>query len=252
MKKLSMLSGDAEAVMDGVGVDGAAVGPWGARQLAPDEELMAREDGGEGREVSREFLVEQVLAFLFAGGDARDWQGVARRGLALLRHFAPAVLQGRDVSEVERFGRGSAVEGGFGLGDLLAGLEEGEEWQRRLRGLLEHLFPPGRDWLVKGTKRVFCVAKAYRPELVSVVEPNARREGTELGRRELSFEALARVFGEKPQGARARWSALADRVVKAPVRAVGGHPTAQFSKSEEARGKMRRSAMGNQNRRRGK
>ena len=30
--------------MDGGGVDGAALGPWAKRQLAPDEELMARED----------------------------------------------------------------------------------------------------------------------------------------------------------------------------------------------------------------
>jgi hypothetical protein len=123
------------------------------------------------------------------------------------------------------------------------------EWQRRLRGLLEHLFPGGRrDWLERGTKRVYVVAKAYRPEMVSEVVGNRRRAGTELMRRELSFQDLARVFGEREQAARQRWSALADRVVKAPVRAVGGHPGAQFAKSDEAVEKMRRSAMGNSNR----
>ncbi len=265
-------------------VEARAVLPWS--MAAPDEAMMAEEDRAEllaraEAEEAAEFaavelrtvraaLWEQLLVFLFADGLPECWENVAMRGLSLMRHCVPSVLAGRDLSAVETIRRGARVQPSFRLTGFVEACESAAV-RATLRGLLEYLFPgcPGPGWLAEGCRRTYLVARGYRPELVRITRTVSERvkvpDPAKPGRQrlemrhfpkavEMSYEDMARVFGEpvtspiERRNARARWSAIAQRVIRKPIEANGGTVHLQFGKSASARATYAEKAKGNKNR----
>lgn len=248
-----------------------AVLPWS--EAAPDEALMAREEAGEGEVLLRHApTLVRLLGFLFADGVPECWENVAMRGLALMRHCAPSLLTGRDFSEVAEMRSRARTEPSFRLTEFIAECEESESARAALRLELDFLFPvlpgAGRGWLKDGCRRVYLLARNYQPEFVRLTREVSERVKVrdqvtgklKLELRhfpksvEMSYEDLARVFGEpvtsaiERRNARARWSAVAQRVIRKPIEANGGTVHLQFGKSASARATYAAKARGNQNR----
>ena len=217
--------------------------PW--HGMAPDEELMAREEGP--CEMDRRADVQEALfCYLFAGG-AERWEAVALRALSVLRRMVPALMSGRKVPQVVLDAVvGYYAPGGAGFRRFdLRGLEELVDGDFLVvEKLMEFFFPDGGDWLREGCRRLYLVARAYQPDLVKI------------GEKEASYEELARIFGEldgthPDEGARARsrWSARAQMVLTRPIERAGGKVGSLFGKSSAVREKYRAAAEGNGNRR---
>lgn len=82
-------------------------------------------------------------------------------------------------------------------------------------------------------RRVYAVAKAFFPELI---------DG-------MSLDALGEVFDEdKPERARARWSARLKVMVNKPIEEAGGVAHSKYQKAESASAKYSAAQMGNRNR----
>ncbi len=221
--------------------DACAILPW--HPLQPDEALMAAEEESWESVDRRADLQESLMCYLFADGDPERWQNVALRGLAVIRHCAPSLLVGRSMREVERIRDASEVRQAGGLEEFLGVCRE-EEGGEVLRRIMGYFFPgTRREWLLEGTQRVYLLARAYQPHLVTV------------GRREMSYEDMARVFDGDPLAtkgargkARSRWSARAQRVLVLPIEEAGGTVKLQFGKSAGTREKYRAAATGNEHR----
>jgi hypothetical protein len=207
--------------------------PWGG--LSPDEAVMAAEERGED-EWSFSAAVGCLLAFLFADG-AEDWRKVAGRASALLRRYAVARAERMDLPRVsfegwglEEFFKLVGSDGRAMLGRVLA-------WFYR---------EDGRNGLLTGTQRVFLFTRVLDPQLTRVPE------GAEAGARdrEMTFEDMAVAFGERKDGARARWSARGKKMVGDEFARAGGAFARGdfFGKGHAAREKYRARALGNRNR----
>jgi len=225
--------------------DHAALQPWQA--LAPDEELMAKEEPVE-EPLRRAWMQEALLAFLFADGQPECWENVAVRALAIFRHCLLAEVVGRDMTEVEGLRARAKIAEQFRV-DAFIALSQQEDWQEILEGIMGYLFPPGGRWLYKGCVRTYLVAKTYQPKLL------VRADMAASERHGLSFEELARIFDkEAPRtagqrsAARARWSARVKFLIRLPIEAAGGRSGLPFGKSAAACAKMAESAKGNRNR----
>lgn len=222
--------------------DGGVCLQW--QPLQPDEALMALEEGASYASMSgRAELQESLMCYLFGGGNPECWQDVALRGLAVIRHCVPSLLVGRSLREVEALREYVTAQGFGGLGELLEAAQD-EEGAEVLRRLMEYFFPgQRRRWLLEGAQRVYLVARAFQPHLVTVYG------------REMSYEDLARIFeGGKlstPRArgqARSRWSARAQRVLRMPIEEAGGVVRLQFGKAASTREKYRAAAKGNAHR----
>jgi len=245
-------------------VAASAIVPWSPAR--PDEALMAREEPGEfvGAESMRAELWEKLLVFLFADGQPGCWECTAVRGLSLIRHCAPSLLTGRDLSAVAgiRSRAGGKVQQSFGLTEFLA---DDEGTRMVLRVVLGYLFPEGPEWLKEGCRRIYLLARAFQPQLVQItreVGERVKERDPQTGRMkltirhvpklvEMSYEDMARVFGENTSKARARWSARAQRVIRKPIESNGGACHLAFGKSASTRAKYAARAKGNSNRRKG-
>lgn len=233
--------------------------------LRPDEALMAREDReGDGEGAVRggaleglAWLLESLLVYLLADGEPGRPVLAAGRAAFLFRKVFPGMVgraTGRPVEEMGAAVMGSGV-GSFELGEVWERIEGSAATRERVWRLVEHLYPgSGPGWLMQGTRRVYVMARSFNPWLVSRAEAGVRGLSKDEKRVrpevEMSWEEMARAFGEgNLKAARARWSALAKRVVVLPIEAAGMECQLQFGKSHETRERYRRSAMGNGNRR---
>ena len=221
-----------------------AVEQWHGPQ--PDEALMAAEEGELGdvrRAAEWYWLLEVLLVYLFANNNGRVWQGVAVRASYIIRRCAIWMLKD-DVTtrELEALKREVKHWDGFGTEDFLKMCDD-DDFRGALEKILLFLYPPNKQRLFMGTKKVYLVARAFCPGLVRVND------------KELTYEDLARIFEgqelattESKNRARSRWSARAQEVLRKPIEAAGGTVRVQFSKSASARAKMAKSAKGNRNR----
>ena len=236
--------------------------PWCA--AAPDEVLMAKEEAAEGWKADRSDAWEKLLVFLFADGQPEQWENVAMRGLSVIRHCVPSLLTDRSLDEVPAIRKRATMQQGFRLTDFVEACED-EDFREMLRGILDYLFPAGSDWLSAGCKRIYLIARGYQPWLVQIWKERSERvrlvETDGAGRprvkyvarkfreqQEMSYEDLARIFGEKPEKARQRWSARAQRVIRMPIESAGGKVHLQFGRSATTREKCAERARGNQHR----
>jgi len=227
--------------------------PWSSP--APDEEMMRREEG-DGGEERWGWLLEEVLVFLFSDCRPDVWETVGLRALKIYQHCFPAVLARRSLMEEEAVKAGATglLDTEFKVSDLMKFLGD-EGSMEMLERIMNHLFPPRRRWLYKGTQRAYLLAKAYQPVLV--------RRRAELGDDlkvldrmvQMSYEDIARNFEKDPlltpkarSRARSRWSARAKELIRLPIERSGGVAHLRFGKSAEARAAMAAAAKGNQNR----
>lgn len=240
-KKGAAMSDEAHMEAARKHADACAILPW--HPLQPDEAMMQAEEESWESVDRRADLQEALMCYLFADGAPEVWQNVALRGLAVIRHGAPSLLVGRQLREVATIRDASSVRAGGGLEELLA-VCEGDEGREVLRRILNYFFPgTRREWLLEGAQRVYLLARAYQPHLVTV------------GRREMSYEDMARVFEgdalltKRARGkARSRWSARAQRVLVLPIEAAGGTVKLQFGKSAGTCAKYAAAAKGNSHR----
>ncbi len=226
----------------------AAFLPWQA--LAPDEEMMRKEDGEGKGGTRRAWLAEELMVYLFGDKEPERWENVAMRALAVFWHCLPGLLVGRDMSELDRVKRVAVIRRGFNLEEFVR-LSADEDWRETLKGIMNFLFPPRRGWMKKGTQRAYVMARAYQPVLLM-------REKMVNGKRvrvEMTHEGMEETFEgpletEKDRGrARAKWSALTQVVLRHPVEAAGGVAHVRFGKSASARAAMAESARRTCNRR---
>lgn len=246
----------------GLHLDPAARQQWGAGDaLRPDEAVMALEDeeldaGQEGMT----WLLETILVFLLADFQPERPGLVAARGAFLFRKVLPGMLGRAGTRPVEELvGVMESGVGGmtcsFALGEVWERIEGSPRLRERVRLMMGHLYPgSGPGWLMQGTRRVYVMARCFNPGLVSRRETGLRglsRDGRRvLPEVEMSWEEMARAFGEgNLKAARARWSALAKRVVVVPIEASGQVVQLQFGRSAATREKYREGARGNSNRR---
>lgn len=226
----------------------AAFLPWQA--MAPDEELMAKEEGENG-EPRRAWLQEELMAYLFGDKEVERWENVAMRALAVFWHCLPGLLVGRDMAELDRVKKTAVIRRGFNLEEFVR-LSADEEWREMLKVMMNFLFPAKSGWMAKGTQRAYLLARAYQPELVMIEK---QREGKRV-RVDLNYEDMARIFEgddliteESRDRARARWSARAQVLLRHPVEQAGGVAHIRFGKSASARAGMSASAKRTCNRR---
>ncbi len=222
-------------------VDGAGARPWGGE---PSDVVLERmeESGGGETGMRRAWIQEDLMVYLFADGNVSRWEDVALRALAVMRAFTPRLLIGRRFHEVEGLRERCGLKAVFPMEDFDR-LTACEEREGLLTGLLGYLFPNGRNWLKKGTMRVYVLARTFQPVLL-------RKHG-----RELSYERLEELFeGRKLKDetarnrARSRWSARVQKLIRQPVEANGGRIALQFGKSATVRAKYAAAARGNGNR----
>lgn len=211
--------------------------------VAPDEAMIAAEEwSGEELGTDRQKIMEALRVYLFADGTPEVWQNAAARGYAVMEHCTPWLLRcGRDRRDRRALPADAGERGRYGLRQFQR-LCGDVAFQEVLGKLLGYIFPPGKGWLLKGTRRAYLLAMQYQPWLVM-------KEG-----KDLTYEDLAAIFEpglglttkRQRNAARSRWSARFQELVRKPIERAGG--TAQVHKSATARAKMAASAMGNQNR----
>ena len=226
----------------------AAFLPWQA--LAPDEEMMAKEDGEGQGGTRRAWLAEELMVYLFGDKEPGRWENVAMRALAVFWHCLPGLLVGRDMGELDRVKRTAVIRRGFNLEEFVR-LSADEDWRETLKGIMNFLYPARRNWMKKGTQRAYVLARAYQADLLAtekVVDGKRRKV-------EMTYEGMEEIFEgklatEKERGrARAKWCALTQVVLRHPVEAAGGVAHVRFGKSASARAAMALSAKRTCNRR---
>lgn len=234
--------------------DSSVILPWCGQ--SPDEEVMEREDlESAGEPVRRAWMLEVLMAFLFADKHPEVWENVGLRALAIYRHCLPAELARRDTKEEDALKRYAQLSRGFRLAELVE-LSKDEDWREMMAGIMGYMFPPRKRWLYKGTQRAYLLARAYQPGLVTirkqVVAPDHEEKVKET---DMSYEDMARIFERDPltteraqNRARSRWSARAQQLIRLPIEQAGGVARMPFGKSASAREAMAASAKGNRNR----
>lgn len=217
--------------------------PWGG--VRPDEALEMKEEqeaAGDDTVMERAWIQEDLLVYLFADGYAERWQDVALRVLAVMRRYCAGMLMGRRFGELDGLRQRSGLQAAFPLGkfDEMTACDEREVL---LTVLLSYLFPPGKLWLMRGTMRVYLLARTFQPLLL-------RSHGTDPGyeRLEEIFQGRRLTTQKERDRARSRWSARAQKLIRQPVEENGGRIALQYGKSATARANYAAAARGNGNR----
>lgn len=217
---------------------------------------MEREDlESAGEPVRRAWMLEVLMAFLFADRHPEVWENVGLRALAIYRHCLPAELARRDTKEEDSLKRYAQLARGFRLAELVE-LSKDEDWREMMAGIMGYMYPARRRWLYKGTQRAYLLARAYQPGLVShkkeVDTPDHRKIIKVV---DMSYEDLARIFERDSltterakDRARSRWSARTQQLIRLPIEQAGGVARMHFGKPASAREAMAASAKGNKNR----
>lgn len=222
--------------------DKTALAQW--HGLQPDEAMMAAEEAGQAASERPDFnwLLEALFVYLFADDSAKKWECVAVRAAYVIRRCAIWMLvHEASSSELERLKARVDVRDAFGTDEFLALCAE-DDFRDALASILEFLYPPAKNRLEHGTRRVYLVARAFMPHLVRI-------DGSPL-----TLEHLAVIFdGCEPTGkdagnARSRWSARVKQFLRRTIDANGGTAHVAASKSVTARARMADSAKGNTNR----
>ena len=230
-------------------------------EMPDPAECAMRAEDGFGEAVERAEAMEVFLAYCFADAAPEEWPLVACRAHAAMAAMWPHVIAQRDQTEIRALRPTVRAVHGFPLAGLVERFEELEVMDDFAR-VVEFFFPRVRNWLLAGTQHLYLVSRLYAPGLVT------RWQG------ELTFEAMAGVFGEiplpppdairetwMPEGwtgeawrtardrARSRWSARAQHLITRKIESAGAVRPQMFGKSATVAEKYRCAAMGNSNRR---
>jgi hypothetical protein len=221
--------------------------PWQAAD--PCEEAMRAEEAVDDAE-ERADMQELLLCYAFAEARPEEWESVAVRAHALLATLWPAVIAGRSRHELAAICQRARPDGGFPLAEVTGRFTR--ESYAAFEPVMAYYFPDGRQWLMGGVQNLYLVARLYQPGLVT-------RWGHDV-----TYEELARIFGEMPRergemgedewrrmcgAARARWSARAQGLIARKIEGHGGRRPAMYGKGAAVAEKYRAAAMGNSNRR---
>jgi hypothetical protein len=193
-----------------------------ARQLSPVEELMELEEGVEMPvELSKNgWMIGMVLEMVFADEQPMDWRYAGRRGLILLRAFAPGVLSGRPQEQVREL-EGLALPGNFPPGTLEELVMDAES-REVLRKFLMWVYPTpaGRQWVKEGTRALYVLARGFHAHSLKKLVPGKTVRGKWVEERmeDMTYHDFAIAFGEKAgKGARARWCWRGKQILPATV-----------------------------------
>jgi hypothetical protein len=178
-------------------------------QPSPVELLMEREEGTVMPvEMGRNgWMICAVLELVFADERPMDWRYAARRGLILLRAFAPGSMAGRPmelVRELEEL----ELPGTFPPGTLEELGMDGE-MKEVLRAFLMWIYrPQGRQWVKEGTRVLYVLARGFHAQSLKKLVPGKTVRKRWVGERleDMTYHDFAIAFGEKAsKAARARW-----------------------------------------------
>lgn len=221
----------------------------GDRYISPSplEVLMAREEGADREGSAGGWLLSVVLEFTFADERPMEWTYAARRGLMLVKAFAPGLLVGRPPIELE-IRDAERVGGHFPLQMLRRlGLDEQEE--ERLRKLLAWIYDSrGRGWVKHATMKLYFLAHGYHSQALKKLQPGRMIKDKWRDDRlvDMTLHDFAIAFGEPAdKGARSRWCERKKQMMPEGIYTAA-------NKGRETVEKCRAAAMGNANRLGGK
>jgi len=227
--------------------------------LTPYDFAVLAEEG-EDFASARADAQEIFLSYCFADARPEEWRLVACRAHAAISTMWPSLIARRTHHELLAIRAGMIPRPGFPLAELIGRIED-LEMVETMETVIAYYFPDGPRWLENGTQHLYLLARVYQGGLVT------------RWKDELTFEALAGVFGElplAPEGsarswappgwtaedwtrardrARSRWSARFAGLITRKIEAGGSKRPAMLGKSASVAKKYAQAARGNQNRR---